>query len=183
MEKEQVISETEAWVKSVIVGLNFCPFARREVEKKSIDYCVVESDQLETCLESLIIESVKLDQNEEIETTLLIFPNGFESFDHFLDLYELADALLVEQGYEGVYQLASFHPDYLFAESEESDPANYTNRAPYPTLHLIREASIERVLENVEYPEAIPEENIKQARELGIDKMDSLLKACFKGRR
>ncbi len=181
MDKGKIILETEAWVKSVIVGLNFCPFARREVERKSINYRLIEREQLEICLEALIFECVKLDQNEEIETTLLIFPEGFEEFDHFLDLNELAGALLVEQGYEGIYQLASFHPDYLFAESEESDPANYTNRAPYPTLHLIREASIERVLENVEHPEEIPEENIKQARALGIDKMESLLKTCFKG--
>ena len=81
-----------------------------------------------------------------------------------------------EKGYEGVYQLASFHPDYCFADSDEDDPANYTNRSPYPMLHLIREASIERALASYKNPENIPETNIKLARELGLDKMQSLLK-------
>ncbi len=173
--------ETQEWVKSVIVGLNFCPFARREVEKKSINYRVVESGTLENYLETLIVECVNLDQNEEVETALLIFPDRLDDFEDFLDFYDLADALLLDQGYEGIYQLASFHPDYCFAESEEGDAANYTNRSPYPTLHLIREASIERVLENVANPKEIPAENIERARALGTDKMAALLKACFKG--
>lgn len=178
---ELIVLESQEWVKSVIVGLNFCPFARREVEKKSINYRVVESGTIEHYLEALIIECVNLDQNSEVETALLIFPDRLDDFEDFLDFYEFADALLMEQGYEGVYQLASFHPNYRFAESEEDDAANYTNRSPYPMLHLIREASIERVLENVVNPEEIPAENIERARALGADKMAALLKACFKG--
>jgi hypothetical protein len=179
---ELIVLESQEWVKSIIVGLNFCPFARREVEKKSINYRVVESGTIERYLEALIIECVSLDQNEEVETALLIFPDTLDSFEGFLDFYDLADTLLVEQGYEGIYQLASFHPSYRFAESEEDDAANYTNRSPHPMLHLIREVSIERVLENVSNPEAIPAENIERARALGTDKMASLLKACFKGK-
>lgn len=173
------VIETRNWVNSVIVGLNFCPFARREVENKTINYQLIESEGLESCLEALIVECVKLDQNEEIETTLLIFPEGLHDFDRFLALCELADSLLIEQEYEGVYQLASFHPDYIFADSEKGDAANFTNRSPYPTLHLIREKTIESVLENVANPEEIPQKNIERARALGAKKMGALLKACF----
>ena len=93
---------------------------------------------------------------------------------------EIANDLMFEQGYEGVYQLASFHPDYCFADSEADDPANYTNRSPYPMLHLIREQSIEKALALYKKPESIPETNVQLARELGLKKMQSLLEEAVK---
>lgn len=99
-----------------------------------------------------------------------------ESFDDFLDAVEIGDELMLAQGYEGVYQLASFHPDYCFEGSDEEDAANYTNRSPYPMLHLIREASIEKALAHYpKDPDLIPETNVKLARKLGLQKMQTLL--------
>jgi hypothetical protein len=85
-------------------------------------------------------ETERLDKHNEIETSLLIFESSLQDFDNFLDVLDIADDLMIGQGYEGIYQLASFHPDYCFADSEVDDPANYTNRAPYPIFHLLRES-------------------------------------------
>lgn len=129
-------------------------------------------------LESLIIEAEHLDSQSETETTLIIFSEAYQDFDDFLDMLALAEDVLIEQGYEGIYQLASFHPDYCFADADIQDPANYTNRSPYPMLHLIREASIEQVLENYPDPEQIPERNMRITRELGERYLQQLLAGC-----
>jgi hypothetical protein len=129
-------------------------------------------DMLEAC--------AALDNYPERETTLLIFKDGFTDFADFLDLVDLANAMLAVQGYEGRYQIANFHPDYVFADSEEDDAANYTNRAPFPTLHLIRELSMAEALENYDDPESIPENNIRLARRKGEAFWQQLLKNCHK---
>ncbi len=176
---ELIISHTREWVSSVVIGDNFCPFARKEMVNNSIRY-VVCSPVLEDTLLKLISECKNLDDVPETETTLLIYPEGFDEFETFLELVSLADNLMADQGYEGIYQLASFHPDYCFADSSKDDPANYTNRSPYPTLHLIREESIERVLQDVQNPEKIPERNVRYARDKGLSAMQAKLNACLK---
>ena len=178
---KQVISQTECWVKSVIIECNFCPFAKRELEKGSIRYRVIHEKTLEDCLQAVVDECVFLDDDKTTETTLLVFPNTFSEFNDYLQLVEIAEKLIIQQGYEGIYQLASFHPDYVFADSALDDAANYTNRSPYPMLHLIREASLEKVLENYPDPEAIPERNVEYARSLGLDTMKAKLHACCHG--
>ncbi len=175
---DQAITQTRAWIDAVIVALNFCPFARRELDRDSVRFRVIREDSLEQYLLALIDECILLDQDPEIETSLLILPQDFASFDTFLDLLEMANALLVEQGYIGIYQLASFHPDYCFANAPADDPANYTNRSPFPLLHLIRESSIERAVANYPQPELIPERNMALAREKGAAEMQALLDAC-----
>lgn len=174
------IEQTRCWVRTVIVEHNFCPFARRELERESIRYSVNHATELEVALLSVIDECIYLDNNKDTETTLLIFTEAFENFDDYLELVELAGDLLADQGYEGIYQLASFHPDYCFADAEQNDAANYTNRSPYPMLHLIREASMAQALEHYPEPEKIPERNIEYARELGLDEMKRQLEACCK---
>ncbi len=176
MQNEKVISQTKAWLKTVVIGLNFCPFAKPVFEQGKVHFQVSDAQSLECCLEDLAAEALRLDQNSELETTLLIYENSLQDFENFLDVVDIANDFMEEKGYEGVYQLASFHPDYCFDDSDEDDPANYTNRSPYPMLHLIREESIERALASYKNPEKIPETNIKLARELGLDKMQSLLK-------
>ena len=173
-----LIEHTKCWIESVILACDFCPFAGREFARNSIRYSVIRGDDVEHCLESLIEECVLLDTETDIETSLLLLPDAFADFDDFLDLVEIADALLVDQGYEGIYQLASFHPDYCFADQDVNDPANYTNRSPYPTLHLLREASLERVLGDHPNPDLIPQRNIDFARHQGLEKMRALLDAC-----
>lgn len=174
-----IIAQTKKWINSVIIAHNYCPFAKREVDKGSVRYHLIYETEFNSLLKEVIQECVWLDQNEETETTLIIFPSGLNDFDLFLDCLTLAEELLIAQGYEGIYQIASFHPEYCFQGAEENDPANYTNRSPYPMFHLIRESSMQLALENHPDPESIPERNIEYARKQGLDKMKSLLKQCI----
>lgn len=178
MSNQHIIAATRAWLTSFIIAHNICPFARQVYENDSVRFAVVESKQLEDCLQALIEECRHLDAEAATETTLLIFSNACAEFDDYLDLVAVAEQLLIDQGYEGIYQLASFHPDYCFAGSNDDDPANYTNRSPYPMLHIIREASIERALQNYPNPEHIPERNIELTRKLGLANMQAQLAAC-----
>ncbi|MBO1519586.1 DUF1415 domain-containing protein [Oceanisphaera pacifica] len=178
LEQEHYISATEHWVKRVIMKYNLCPFARQEVERASIRYAVVEEHQPKAVLQALLNECSMLDEQNEIATTLVILPRGFEGFYAYLDLVDLADEALFNQGYEGKYQLASFHPDYCFDGEPQDDAANYTNRSPYPTLHIIREDSMEKALASYAHPESIPERNIIFARRKGSEFFVKLLAEC-----
>lgn len=175
---KNIIEQTKKWVNTVIVAHNYCPFAKREVEKGSVRYHVTDESELENVLEDIIQECIWLDKNVETETTLIIYSSKFSDFNSFLDCLALAEDLLNTQGYEGVYQLASFHPNYCFQGEEENDPANFTNRSPYPMFHLIRESSIQAALESYPNLESIPERNIEYARKQGLEKMKNLLRQC-----
>lgn len=175
MTTDKIIKQTEQWLTSFIIHYNICPFAKREHDRQSIFYSVVESEAIETCLTAVITECQRLDSQQDIETTLVIFPNQWPIFNDYLDFLSLAERLLIEQGYEGVYQLASFHPLYCFEGERLTDPANYTNRSPYPMLHIIRESSLERALQTYPNPELIPENNINLTRKIGSEKIQSIL--------
>ncbi len=176
MPQNSVINLTRQWIESFIIPLNICPFAKREFQNNRIRYQCRSGQNLEDHLFNLISECRYLDQHPETETTLLIYPEAFTHFDAFLDFLSLAEQLLYQHGFEGIYQLASFHPHYCFEGSDDNDPANYTNRSPYPMLHLIREASIEKALKHYPYdPESIPENNIQLLRKMGLDTLTALL--------
>lgn len=181
VDESLAIDQTRRWVSDVVVGDNFCPFARREVVSNRVRYIIVDTGSIEELMLSVLQECHILDENEEVETTLLILPEGLENFEDYLSLLELAEGQLEASGYEGTYQLASFHPEYCFDGAEDDDPANYTNRSPYPTLHLIREASIEKVLQGVQNPDDIPERNALYARQLGLEAMRRKLSMILKG--
>lgn len=166
----------KSWIDKMIVGLNFCPFAKKEVERDTVRYAIYSSIQTNDALGHLLEELALLDSQLNIQTTLLVFPLGFSNFEKYLDMLELANSLVAQGGYGGIYQLASFHPDYCFDGEDEHDPANYTNRSPYPILHILRESSIEAVLKRYPQPESIPENNIAKARELGTEFLQALLK-------
>ena len=174
MTSEQIIARTKKWIIDVVVGCNFCPFAANVVKQRSIFYKVEESVDVEKCLDAFVAEMQRLDNDATIETSFVILPNAFQRFDDYLDLLSLAGKRLKKEGYEGIYQVASFHPLYLFANSEENDPANYTNRSIYPMLHLLREESIDKALENFRSPENIPVRNVNFAREKGLAYMKML---------
>ncbi len=114
-----------------------------------------------------------------IETSLLIFPNAFPKFNDYLDAVAVAESILKKAGYEGIYQVASFHPLYRFANTASDDPANYTNRSVYPMLHLLREARLEEALLHFPDADKIPEKNIKFAREKGLAYMKTLSECCL----
>ena len=174
MTAEQIIERTKKWIIDVVIGCNFCPFAANVVKQKTIYYKVEESTEMDVCLDSFVLEMKRLNNDATTETSFLIFPNAFQKFDDYLDLLSVAEDRLKRNGYEGVYQVASFHPLYLFSNSDESDPANYTNRSIYPMLHLLREESIDKALENYLSPESIPVRNINFAREKGLAYMKML---------
>ena len=175
MDQQQIIKATQSWLTAFIITYNICPFAKHVHEAGSIRYRVLNDNNMELCLTGLIAECRHLDAEPATETTLLILAKACTQFDDFLDLTAIAEQLLEDQGYAGVYQLASFHPDYCFAGEAENDPANYTNRSPYPMLHIIREASIEQALNSYPNPEQIPERNIALTRKLGLEKIRQLL--------
>ncbi len=162
----RIIEQTQCWLDQFIIAHNICPFAKKERDKGSIRFIVDDSSDISQALEQLIIECERLDKNDEIETTLLIFSQVADKFDDYLDFLDIANRLLIAQGYEGVYQIASFHPDYQFADSSIDDPANYTNRSPYPMFHIIREDSLEKALQSYPNPELIPQRNIEYLRSL-----------------
>ena len=177
------ISQTQKWLNTVIIEHSICPFAKREFVNNTIHYEIIEcngaNNSTEQQLEQLILNCEKLDNDETVETSLLIFPNSLSDFDDYLDFAEIAEALMHKQGYEGIYQLASFHPQYCFDGSDENDASNYTNRSPYPMLHILREASLEKALESYPNPESIPERNIELTRNLGLTAMKKFLSDCM----
>ncbi len=181
--KETIIEETMNWVNRVVIGLNFCPFAAPVVTHNQLNIRVITDSGVAVILEEMIEECAFLDSSEQYETSLVVFPDFGEgeenSFDAYLDLVEMADRLLDEQGYRGIYQIATFHPDYCFAEAEYDDPANYTNRSPYPMFHIIPEASLAEAIASYPNVEKIPENNMKLAREKGLASMEALRKGCF----
>jgi len=175
---EQIIRQTRNWIEKVVIGNNFCPFAARELVRERIRYVVCEQKTPVEYLEVLMKEFQELTENEAVETTLIIFPNDFKDFNHFWSFVEMTQQFLVDWGYEGIYQLANFHPEYIFARAAKDDPANYTNRSPYPMLHILREASVEKAIANYPDAENIPNRNITHARKEGLRRMMQALKDC-----
>jgi len=179
MTDDTIISQTEAWINKVVIGCNFCPFAAKTMLQKSVRFVVLREASEEIILTTLAFELQYLDQNADAETTLIILPDHFEDFETYLDQVDLSEELLITLGYEGVYQLATFHPHYIFAESYEEDPANYTNRSIYPMLHILREDSISKAIDN--YPDAggIPQRNVDFANRKGLPYMRMLWESCL----
>lgn len=178
------IQATQYWLKEIVIGENFCPFAKREFEHQKIRFVTVAPDNLSELQALLAKEYALLDndpKSEWVTTTLVIFtPSSdhlstttktlldVQNFDEFLLITEEANWQLTKLGYAGTYQLASFHPQYLFAGESIENPSHYTNRSPYPTLHIIREDSIDRALKTFKQPDTIPENNITRANQLGV---------------
>lgn len=180
LSEEQIISQTKKWIWEVVIGLGFCPFASREMQRNTVRFSIVDTVQPTTGLEAFIKECNFLDEHAETATTLLVFPNAFPDFMEFLDLVEMTEDWIVKAELEGIYQVASFHPHYLFEGAPDDDPANYTNRSPYPMLHLLREDSLEQALANYPGdPEEIPDRNIRVARGKGLEAIRRLRDSCF----
>jgi uncharacterized protein len=176
---EEAIAQTKKWISEVVVGCNFCPFASKELKRGSICYKVIFHADRKTVLQEVALAIQQLDNDPDIETSFLILPNQFESFDAYLDLVELTEALIEKENYEGIYQVASFHPAYMFAGSSEDDPSNYTNRSPYPMLHFLREESVSRAIDSYPDIEGVPERNIRFTQEKGLLFMQQLLATCM----
>ena len=171
-----VIQQTKNWIEQVVIGFKLCPFAAQPFDNDSIEYIVNADDILEYHLQQLADYFSRLDESPAIETSLLIYPCAYQEFDNYLDFLYLANQLLQDLDYQGRYQIASFHPGYRFEGSEEDDPANFSNRSPYPMLHLIRESSLEKAISSYPDIEQVPENNIKKLRGIGYENLLDKLK-------
>ena len=163
------IAETRAWVRRAVIGLNLCPFARAVDVKDQIRYVFTDATDAETLLATLVVELQRLADTdpEVVDTTMVIHPRVFADFEDFNDFLELADAAVEDLDLDGVLQVASFHPQFQFADTEPDDVTNATNRSPYPTLHLLREESVDRAVAAFPEAEAIFERNMATLEKLG----------------
>lgn len=177
--EEIIIAQTKKWLTDVVVGCNFCPFAAREVKRDSISYEVLPNADMESTLQAVASTFIYLDEHPDTETSLLILPGSFSSFDEYLQLVEMAESLLEQEDYEGIYQIASFHPAYLFAGSNNIDPSNYTNRSPYPMLHFLREDSVSQAVDSHPDIDQVPQQNIAFTQQKGLAYMQQQLDNCL----
>jgi uncharacterized protein len=174
------IAETRAWVIRAVVGLNLCPFAKAPLVKGQIRFVLCETDDPRVLLDVLREQMQHLSQADadELETTLIVHPNVLDDFIDFNDFLEAADDALDDLGLTGVLQVASFHPDYQFAGTDIDDIGNATNRSPYPTLHLLREASVDRAIEAFPEADSVFEANIRTLEALGREGWSALQAQC-----
>ncbi|MDO4433380.1 MAG: DUF1415 domain-containing protein [Alysiella sp.] len=173
---ETIILHTNAWLEKAVIGLNLCPFAKAPYVKGQIRIAVSHAKHLDGFLEDLDRElQLLLEKSpQELETTLLVHPTLFPDFLVFNDVLDIAEATLSDNQAEGIIQIVPFHPDFQFANTDADDISNYTNRSPYPTLHLIRENSITKATEAFPDPSVIFERNIKLLQEMGQIGWDKL---------
>lgn len=169
--KQSVVDEMQTWLEKAVIGLNLCPFAKAVHIKKQIRYQVSSAVNEEQLLRDLIAELQFIVKAEpsEFDTTLLIHPDALNDFLVFNDFLSVAEAALAELKLEGVIQVASFHPQYQFAGTQADDISNYTNRSPYPALHLLREDSVSRAVDSFPNVDSIPDKNIATMTALGLE--------------
>ncbi|XHS78716.1 DUF1415 domain-containing protein [Burkholderiaceae bacterium UC74_6] len=170
-ETESIRQATEHWLTQAVIGLNLCPFAKSVHVNRRVRYVVSEAETPEALLRLLAKELLFLKRAdpEEIETTLIVHPQVLQDFLDFNDFLGAADALVEDLELDGEFQLASFHPQYQFEGTEPEDITNYSNRSPYPTLHLLRESSVEKAVEAMPDTDSIFENNLATLEKLGIE--------------
>lgn len=173
-------AQTRCWLENRVLKDNLCPFAHQPYKNDRVRFVVTDSARPEYLLEDVLHELQHLHNTpaETLETTLLIHPGVLEDFHDYNDFLDLVDGLLEQEGYEGEFQVASFHPDYQFADTSENDAENYTNRSPWPMLHLLREASLEQAIATHPDVSAIPQRNIAHMQTLGTETLAADLANC-----
>ncbi len=183
--KDQVIAETRCWVENVVVHHNLCPFAHKPARNQTIRYVCTQASNENDLVDDLINELMLLRDADhaKLETTILVVPNCLQAFDDYNQFLNVVDMLIEQFALQGVIQVASFHPDYQFADLDEGDVRNYTNRSPYPMFHLILEENVEQARATYPDVEAIPENNMKLLKGLGIDEVRRQLEVCRQTRK
>jgi hypothetical protein len=164
-----VLAHTRAWVERAVIGLNLCPFAKAVQVKGQVRYVYSDATDEQTLLDTLCGELHYLAECDpaRTDTTLIVHPGVLNDFEDFNDFLDAADAAVEQLGYAGVLQVATFHPAYQFADTEPDDVTNATNRSPYPTLQLLREASVDRATDTFPEADAIYEVNMQTMEALG----------------
>lgn len=181
-DNETIIARTRCWIERVVVEMNICPFARKPYEGGKVRYVVSAAEQPEDLLSEMQRELELLRETDagEIETTVLIHPHVLNDFLDYNDFLGVVDALIEDGGYAGEFQVASLHPDYQFAGTQPDAAENYTNRSPYPILHLLREAELARAIAGYARPDKIPERNIATLERIGAARMKEILEECLR---
>jgi uncharacterized protein len=168
------IQQTIRWIQSIVISLNLCPFAKREMDNNRVRIEVSLATSFEEGIKSFIEEIEHLNTNPSTGTTLLLFPYFLSDFLTYLDFVFLANETIVQIGQQGIYQLATFHPAYQFHGTHIDDVTNYTNRSPYPMLHLLREDMLDSAIAHYGNTEAIPANNILRLQHLGLEGVNKL---------
>ncbi|WP_373018140.1 DUF1415 domain-containing protein [Thiomicrorhabdus sp.] len=177
----EIEQQIRNWLQQVVIGLNLCPFAAKPYLDNQVRIAISDCRDEACLLNDLNDELKNLDAHnpQEVETTLVVLPDMLGDFYDYNEFLDLAEALLEEGGWSGTYQIASFHPHYQFAGTQPEDSENLTNRSPYPVLHLIREASLEKALQYYPDPETIPDKNIETVQNLTDAQKKSLFPYLF----
>lgn len=172
----QAMTATQQWFEKVVLGLNLCPFAHRPARLQRIVFSVSEATTEAELMAALLAEITALENAsiKERETSLFIIPHALSDFYDYQFFLEEANRQLKNNHWQGIFQLASFHPNYCFAGAESNDPSNLTNRSPYPIVHILRESSLTEVLENMDSPEDIPQANIEKMEALSDTEIEAL---------
>lgn len=179
MDQRAIKKAVRQWLESIVIDLNLCPFARKAYIKNAVRLTVTEVTQEEQLLEVLYDELKLLQLDSSVETTLLIHPFVLDDFEAYNQFLGIIDEFLDQLKLEGIFQVASFHPQYQFAGTDVDDVENYTNRAPYPILHILREESLDSAIDSYPNIDQVPENNIRLMKEMGLEKMQELLKKCL----
>jgi hypothetical protein len=179
-QQEAVASATQRWVRELVIGLGLCPFAAGAMGGGKLRIRVSEAQGAAGLLQDLYDELHHLRHHPEVETSLLVHPDAFASFDAYLDFLPMSEGLLETYGMEEDFQLASFHPQYRFEGEEADSPSHYTNRSPYPMLHLLRVESVAEAIAAYGDTEEIPRRNIARMQELGLDRLRQLWEDCHR---
>ena len=182
MTTDPYITASQTWVESIVIKHNFCPFAHKPARQNLIRYTVCLSDDEQEIINVLIDELHLLRDADpkELETSILITPNCLNDFHHYNQFLDVIDVLLKQFNLEGIIQVASFHPDYQFADLDPEDVRNYTNRSPYPMFHLILEDSIEKARMSQTDTESIPQKNMNVLIANGLESAKKQLADCYK---
>ncbi|ARV72498.1 DUF1415 domain-containing protein [Vibrio campbellii] len=177
-----ITEQVDQWLNEVVIGLNLCPFAAKPQRNKQIKIFVSEASQEEALLEDILLQLIELSNTEpeKLETTLVVVPNMLQDFWDYNFFIDWVEGLIKQQGWEGIFQVATFHPDYCFGGAEPEDDENLTNRSPYPVFHLIREESMEKVLKHYPDPESIPDTNIARVSALSEEERKKLFPYLFR---
>lgn len=177
-----ITEQVEQWLNDVVIGLNLCPFAAKPQRNKQIKIFVSEASQEEALLEDILLQLIELSNTEpeKLETTLVVVPNMLRDFWDYNFFIDWVEGLIKQQDWEGIFQVATFHPDYCFGGAEPEDDENLTNRSPYPVFHLIREESMEKVLKHYPDPESIPDTNIARVSALSEEERKKLFPYLFR---
>jgi len=184
----QVITRTQNWIEQFVIANNLCPFARKVFDEGRVAYIVSRDDNTELHLRQLAATLLAMDQEpgsepdqgRDTQTCFYIFPDAYSDFEHYLALVEAAETLIEDMGYTDNYQLASFHPEYIFDGADIDDAANYTNRSPFPMLHILRQQDITLASEHHPDIESVPQHNIALLRSIGLARLQDALDRLMK---